>query len=267
MELIKANLGKMAEGRYFEATDDKQQAFYVDVVDQKRVQDPGTGQWSDGKAIWYQAKFSGRDADWVRDTLQNGDPLLLWGTTRNRTKEVDGKKYDSIDLFVDAVSVNPRKREFTIDRTPRASRDVQQTATQEASQDVDAEADLERAAQYRQMFGTRLGEVFEQRHIDEQTGNMLLAVWDDTNTPPEDKPGQVREIVAEYGAAPAVGLYLTSVIDEHAGTGRALSRNEAATQAAPAPVPDQAQVPQDPWAAVQQARHEVAQPAAAAPAM
>lgn len=267
MELIKANLGKMAEGRYFEATGDKPQAFYVDVVDQKRVLDPGTGEWGDGKAIWYQARFTGRDADWVRDTLQNGDPLLLWGNTRHRTRESDGKTHHSIDLFVDAVSVNPRKRELTIDRTRRANRDVQQTANQEASQDVDAEADLERSAQYRQMFGTRLGEVFEQRHIDELTGNKLIAVWDDPNMRPEDKPGQVREIVAEYGAAPAVGLYLTSVINEHAGTGRALSWNEAATQAAPAPAPDQAQVPQDPWAAVQQARHEVAQPVAAAPGM
>lgn len=263
MDLIRANVGDLGKGRYFEATPEKPQAFYVDVVDQKRVQDQQTGEWADGKAIWYQARFTGRDADWVRDTLQNGDPLLLWGNTRYRTREVNGEQYDSIDLFVDAVSVNPRRRAITIDRTPRAGRDTQQDAAREASQDADAEADQARDARYRQAYGTRLGELFQQRHIDEATGDRLLAVWDDQDATSTVKAERVRGIVTEVSAAPAVGVYLTSLIDEHAGCGRALSWNEAAAQAPHA----QADVPEDPWAAVQQARQDVAQPAAAQPAM
>lgn len=268
MDLIRANVGDMGKARYFEATQDKPQAFYVDVVDQKRVQDQQTGEWSNGKETWYQAKFTGRDADWVRDTLQNGDPLLLWGTTRHRTREADGKQYDSIDLFVDAVSVNPRRRAITIDRTPRAGRDTQQGATQETSQDADAETDQARDTQYRQGYGNRLGELFRQRHIDEATGDRLLAVWDDQDATTTVKAERVRGIVTEVSAAPAVGVYLTSLIEEHAGTGRALSWSEAAVQAAPTQAgPAQADVPEDPWAAVQQARQDVAQPVAAQPAM
>lgn len=67
--------------------------------------------------------------------------------------------------------------------------------------------------------------------------------------------------MAEVGAPAAAVLYVSSVADERAGTGRALSWNEACRQAttaseAPSIATD------DPWAAVQQARQEVAASAA-----
>lgn len=119
MEMIKANIGEKSKGRYFEATADKKQAFFVPVVHQKRVKNETTGEYEDGDVVWYQARFYGADADWVNEATQNGDPLLIWGRTEHRTREVDGNEYKSIDVYVDAVSVNPRLREVIISRPVR----------------------------------------------------------------------------------------------------------------------------------------------------
>ena len=124
MEMIKANIGEKSKGRYFEATADKKQAFFVPVVHQKRVKNETTGEYEDGDVVWDQARFYGADADWVNKATQNGDLLLIWGRTERRTREVDGNEYKSIDVYVDAVPVNPRLREVTISRPYAHSRAI-----------------------------------------------------------------------------------------------------------------------------------------------
>lgn len=132
-------------------------------------------------------------------------------------------------------------------------------------------SELDWDEQYRQMFISRL----DSRNYDPRYGgpspDKLVSVWDDKDLSPEQKTERMRELVAEDGKSRAVALYFTSVIYEHAGTGRAVSWDEACNligheqaQIASAHYP-WASVPEDPWAAVQKAHHEVAQPAAAAP--
>lgn len=133
-QLIKANVGEKSQGRYFEATAEKKQAFFVPVVHEKRVRNEATGEFENGGVVWYQARFYGADADWVLEATQNGDPLLIWGRTEQRTREVDGNEYKSIDLYVDAVSVNPRLREVSIGRPVRAQHAVGATPTDRQEQ-------------------------------------------------------------------------------------------------------------------------------------
>lgn len=251
MKLIKANAGKMSEGRYLQATTDKRQAFFLSVVETKRVQNPDTGRWEDGDELWYNAKFEGADADWARDTLQNGDRLLLWGETRQRVREVDGEKYHQTDLFVNSVSFNPHLMRLSVDRTPRQGQNSSPEQGPSFDAAADAEADQTARAEARQELGARLGHVFEAKHITQDTGNAVMDAWDQSSSAAEAK-ARIEATLDRTGAAPAVKLYLTTVVDQYAGTGRALSWNEAATQAtSAAPAHDSN------WAQVQQARQDV----------
>lgn len=249
-ELIRANLGDMNKGRYFEKAADKPQAFYVGVVSTKRVFDEQEQQWKDGDQRWYDAKFDGADADWVRNTLQNGDSLLLYGTTRDKVKEVDGVKYPSTTLFVDAVSLNPHLSRFTIDRSPRQART--QNVTQDAAQQAEQGLDSEPALRARGEINTRLGHVFDQQYIERETGNAVMNAWDESNGNPVQAKAAIEGVFEKAGTTPAAAAYVTSVVDEYAGTGHAMSWNEAALAAQPAPAQD------DPWATVTQARQDVA---------
>lgn len=130
MKLIRASAGETAKGRYFEASGEKPRAFYLSVVETRRVQNEQTQQWEDGAEIWYDAKFEGADADWARDNLRNGDRLLLWGETRDRVREVDGKEYHSTELFVRAVSYNPHLTKLSVDRSPRRAQEHAPAAEQ-----------------------------------------------------------------------------------------------------------------------------------------
>lgn len=260
MQLIQANAGDTSTGRYFPADGDKRQAFFLPVVEKKRVQD-ADGRWGDGDERWYAAKFEGADADWARDSLQNGDRLLLWGETRHRTREVDGKTFHDTDLFVKNASFNPRLMRLTVDRSRQQAQSAapEQGPQQDAAADV--EADQAARAETRQEIATRLGHVLEARHITQDTGNEVMQAWDDASSAPDAK-ARIEAVLAHSGAAPAVQLYLGTVVDQYAGTGRALSWNEAATQATPAP-PAQDQN----WARVQEAREDMAQSHPAAPTM
>ena len=133
-ELIRANIGGMDKARYFERTEQKAQTLYVDVVETRRVRNEATGAWEDGEQRWYEAKFDGADADWVRNELRNGDSVLIYGRTREKEREVDGRTYYSTKLFVDAVALNPHLSRISIDRTPRQAqdRDIAQAAAQQA---------------------------------------------------------------------------------------------------------------------------------------
>lgn len=249
-ELIRANLGDMAKGRYFEKTADKPQAFYVSVVSTKRVQDDVTKEWSDGEQRWYDAKFDGADADWVRNTLQNGDSLLLFGRKEAKNQEVEGVKYKSTVLYVDAVSLNPHLSRISIDRTPRQART--QNVAQETAQQAEQSADSEPALRARAEINTRLGHVFEQKYIERETGNAVMNAWDEANGNPVQAKAAIAGVFEKAETTPAAALYVTSVVDGYAGTGHAMSWNEAARAAEPAPAQE------DPWAKVQQARHDVA---------
>lgn len=256
-ELIRANLGDMTRGRYFEKTADKPQAFYVGVVSTKRVFDEQEQKWTDGDQRWYDAKFDGADADWVRDTLQNGDSLLLFGTTRDKEREVDGVKHQSTTLFVDAVSLNPHLSRITIDRTPRQGHT--QNVAQDAAQQAEQAADSEPALRARGEIDARLGEVFQQKYIERETGNAVMNAWDESNGNPVQAKAAMSGAFERAGTTLAAAVYVTSVVDEYAGTGHAMSWNEAALAAGPAA----AQA--DPWATVQQARQDVAAAATSGP--
>ncbi|MBS3182366.1 hypothetical protein [Leucobacter manosquensis] len=259
MILVKANLGDLSEARYFEATDDKPRALYVGVVEQQRVQNEA-GDWEDGDKVWYQARFKGADADWVRDTLQNGDPVLLWGNIRDSTREVDGKSFASKELFVDAVSVNPRLRKVSIDRSARQQQQSQQ-ASQAATQAVDAEADQRARAAARATVVSRLHDVVGKRYIDGAVADQVVAAWDDPALPVPELGQATVSALRAGGANEAVVAYVSSVADEYAGGGHAMSWNEAAAAAIPAPPAN------DTWAMVNQARRDVAASASQTPGM
>lgn len=260
-ELIRANLGDMSKGRYFEKTVDKKQSFYVSVVSTKRVFDEQEQKWTDGQQRWYDAKFDGADADWVRDTLQNGDSLLLFGTTRDKEREVDGVKYPSTALFVDAVSLNPHLSRFTIDRTPRQerTRDATQSASRQAEQT--GSLDSEPALAARAEINARLGHVFEQKHIERSTGDAVMDAWDAAGGNPVQAKAAIQGIFERAGTSPAVSLYVSSVVDEYAGTGHALGWNEAALAAAPAPAQEGL------WAQVNEIKHDLATTSPRGPGM
>lgn len=258
MILVKANLGDLSEARYFEATEDKPRALYVGVVEQQRVQNEA-GDWEDGDKVWYQARFKGADADWVRDTLQNGDPMLLWGNVRDSTREVDGRTFDSKELFVDAVSINPRLRKVTIDRSVRQQQTQQ--ASQTATQTVDAEADGRARAAARATVVSRLHDIVGKRYIDGAVADQVVAAWDDPTLPVPELGQATVSALRAGGANEAVVAYVSSVADEYAGGGHAMSWNEAAAAANPTPPAN------DTWAMVNQTRQDVAASASQSPGM
>ncbi|MEV8339456.1 MULTISPECIES: hypothetical protein [Leucobacter] len=258
MILVKANLGDLSEARYFEATEDKPRALYVGVVEQQRVQNEA-GDWEDGDKVWYQARFKGADADWVRDTLRNGDPVLLWGNVRDSTREVDGKTLESKELFVDAVSINPRLRKVTIDRPVRQQQTQQ--ASQAATHAVDAEVDGRARAAARATVVSRLHDVVGKRYIDGAVADQVVAAWDDPALPVPELGQATVSALRAGGANEAVVAYVSSVADEYAGGGHVMSWNEAAAAANPAPPAN------DTWTLVNQARRDVAAGASQSPGM
>lgn len=260
-ELIRANIGDMSKGNYLEKTADKKQTFYVSVVSTKRIFNEETQKFEDGQERWYDAKFDGADADWVRDNLQNGDSLILYGRTREKEREVDGQNFRSTALYVDAVSLNPHLSRITIDRTPRQTRtqDVAQNVAQRAEQS--ASLDSEPALEARSEINTRLGHVFEQKHIERSTGDAVMNAWDAANGNPVQAKAAIQSVFDNAGTTQAVALYVSSVVDEYAGTGHALAWNEAALAAAPAPTQE------DPWTKVQEAKQDLATAAPSGPSM
>ena len=144
-DMFKVRIGRTDEGnaRFFPKTDDKKAAFYVNVAENKRVQDRETGEWGDAQARWYDAQFYGRDAVLLHEQFEQGDSLIVFGRTEERVTVKDGREFSSTRLYVDAFAPDPHADPVSLDRTARharqQARQQAQGPTFEAVQDVDQE--------------------------------------------------------------------------------------------------------------------------------
>lgn len=276
---IRANLGKFEKARYFAATADKKQAFFIGVVETPRVTNSDTGQYEDGTPRWYDAKFVGADADWVRTQLRDGDSLILFGNKVNETKEVNGQTYRSTNLYVKAAALNPHlNKRISIVRAPQA--DQNHTQEQAVAQSLDAEPEPAARDAYRydelgaavitpsteapklnkkdaisELF-SRTDDLVAKKRINSLFSRSIREAVRDTPGGAVQERLRVRDVVSALPIAERE--YLASCVDQATGLGLMLSWaecQETATLAALA-APN---VPDDPWAAVKQIRQELGQ--------
>lgn len=260
-EMVRVNVGGK-EATYLEAANGKKQTLYVDVAENRRRFDEGQQAWVDQDPNWYRAKFVGNDADVMRDQIQQGDALILWGEKEKRVRETaDGKTYRETRFYVESFGIDPRLTTFSIDRSRRQCRTQEAAQTAQQGPAADAEAGLAERAAARSSIEGRLRQLVEQRHIDEDLAGRALFTFDAFSDEPDRLGEDLDATLALGGANLAARRYVVSVAEHHAGTGPALSWNEAATQATSMAAAD------NPWAAVQQVRQEMETTAPAGPSM
>lgn len=281
---IRANLGSFEKARYFAATADKKQAFFIGVVETPRVKNPDSGQWEDGTPRWYDAKFEGADADWVRTQLRAGDSLILFGNKVNETKEINGQTYRSTNLYVKAAALNPHlNKNISIVRAPQA--DQNHTQEQAVVQSLDAEPapdardayrydDLDPAAVAASFTApvqadapdplsellARTDDLVEKRRISPQFSTLIRGALRDSAGGPAQERLAVREVISALPVADRE--YLGSCVDQAAGQGQILTWAECEQ----AQLRETPQPPADPWATVKEIRHELREEAST-PAM
>jgi hypothetical protein len=272
---IQANLGSFEKARYFTATADKKQAFFIGVVETPSVKNPTTGQYEDGTPRWYDAKFEGADADWVRTQLRAGDTLILFGDTVKQAKEVNGQTYRSTNLYVKSASLHPHlNQRISIVRAPQADQD--HTQEQAVAQTLDAEPGppVREAYHYDDVdpavvaasipapqednvldplneIYSRTDELVNKNRINPLFSSRIRDILRDTQGGPIQEQDAVREAISALPVAERE--YLGSCVDQAAGQGRILSWAECEQTAAL----ENPTVPDDPWAAVHQIRQEL----------
>ncbi len=263
-EMVRVIVGSKPP-KFFPADENRKQALFVDVAENRQRFDREQQRYVDLEPRWYEAKFEGRDAELMRDQFQQGDALILVGDTEKRVRETaDGNVYKSTRFYVQSFGIDPRLTTSTIDRSRRQHRTQEAAQTVEQGPAADAEADPAQLTSARTEVERRLHEVVNGRYIDGATAQTVMDAWNDPKVPAPELGASTVSALRAVGANEEVVGYVSSVADEYAGTGRALTWNEAAAaaQAPQAPAPTQ-----DDWAVVNQVRHEIAEPAPLSPSM
>lgn len=260
-DMFKVRIGRTDEdkARFFPKTDDKKAAFYVDVAENKRVQNRETGEWGDAPTRWYEAQFYGRDAELLHEQYEQGDALLVFGRTQEKVTEKDGKTYQSTTLFVDRFAPDPRDAPVSIDRTARharqQARQQAQGPTFEAVQDVDQEpAPAAPTAPAPEGAGfdvegelrARVLELQDAGRITQAQAEQVGAAWIGAQGDLDQARVDVNTAIA--GFEPGAREYLATVVDQ-AGTGEVPKswqdvENELARQAPAMPASAVQQVTQ-----------------------
>lgn len=261
VEMVRVNVGSKP-AKFFPADGDRKQALFVDVAENRQRFDREQQRYVDLEPRWLEAKFEGRDADLMRDQFQQGDALILVGDVEKRVREAaDGNVYKSTRFYVRSFGIDPRLTTFTIDRSRRQNRSQEAAQSVEQGPAADAEADPEPFVAARAEVERRLHEVVNGRYVDGAAARAVMDVWNDPQTPAPELGATTVTALRTAGANEAVVAYVSSVAVAHAGTGRALTWNEAAAAAqTPAPVSED-------WATVQQVRQELQGQGSPSPSM
>ncbi|WP_336653495.1 MULTISPECIES: single-stranded DNA-binding protein [unclassified Leucobacter] len=230
-DVFKVRIGRTDEGnaRFFPKTDDKKAAFYVNVAENKRVQDRETGEWSDAPPRWYDAQFYGRDAVLLHEQYEQGDSLIVYGRAEKRVTEKDGREYESTRLYVDGFAPDPHADPVVIDRTARHARQQARAQSQgptfEAVQDVDQEpapAAPAATAPGGAGFGVegelraRVLELQDAGRITQSQAEWVGVAWVGAQGDLDQAKHDVHAAIADF--EPGAREYLATVVDQ-AGTG------------------------------------------------
>lgn len=201
-ERIRVRLGGK-EPRYLPANGDKKQTLYVDVAESTRFFDEALGSWVDGDPRWYEAKFTGHDADLIRDQFQKGDALLLFGEKERRSREYQGKIYNSTAFYVESFGIDPRLTTFTIDRSRRMSAEPVQASEQALEQEASQAASTDAEAEPEQ----RSDHTIAAENADGGLTVIAQGAHSDSSVPDPADPwaavSQIREELREPAPAPA----------------------------------------------------------------
>lgn len=135
--------------KFFEATEDKPAAAYVNLVEPKwHRNDDGT--FVEVDPVWYDAKLYGKPAEVLNESFKKGDSLVVMGESKVVRSEVEGKQYTKNELSVKTFGPDIAYESVSIDRSARdaarAARSAAQETTQEQSQAVASDAEVDQAA-------------------------------------------------------------------------------------------------------------------------
>ncbi|WP_053353947.1 single-stranded DNA-binding protein [Leucobacter musarum] len=250
-ETIRANIGSKAP-KYLPASGDKKQALYVDVAENRSRFDREQQQWVDLPTRWYEAKFQGRDADIVRDQLEQGDALILIGTKEHHVFEkADGTKHKSTKFYVDSFGIDPHRNTFTIDRTPRPGTVREQAQTAER---VAAGEEIK----------NRLRQLVDGRVLSPDAADRVMITFTSGSEEPASLAQELENTLVLDQAPKEARLFVVSVAEQYAGNGVALDWQQSVAAANELHQAQQAQQLQQtqqatpaPWPAVSQIRNEL----------
>lgn len=214
--------------RYLEETADKPAVAYVRLVEDRQKHLPD-GSWTDDTPRWHDGEFRAGWAKALNEQFQKGDNLIVVADAVQTEREHEGKTYYGSKLRVRAFGPDVLLSNIAIDRTPRQAQHAPQEATQAAEQTVDAEADPGRTKHYDSLMEERARQLSESSRITPGTYNNLGPTL---HQDPSVWRARVDQVLTIGQVPDAERHYLTSVIDEYAGAGPALTWTQAEDRAA-----------------------------------